>query len=142
MEEKQYKELNSQFFIILDNYVNEYKISKSHPDISSYSDILAATESRYKDLKKRIFLYKNSLERKNEELTEKIRKQTKDIETFRTRINRLKSQSNNLHTIENSALGLYEEEINLYSNVYYEIIAIIIGIILASGYTYASFRKK
>ena len=93
-------------------------------------------------MKKRIFLYKNSLERKNEELTEKIRKQTKDIETFRTRINRLKSQSNNLHTIENSALGLYEEEINLYSNVYYEIIAIIIGIILASGYTYASFRKK
>ena len=45
IERRKNRHLNERFFIILEDFVNEYKIAKSHPDIIEYSEKLGATES-------------------------------------------------------------------------------------------------
>ena len=71
----------------------------------------------------------------------RIRTQSKNIEDYRTSVDKLKKKSSYLKPIVNSSEGLYEEEKQLYSMIYYEIIALIMGIFMASGLTYTTFRK-
>lgn len=133
--------LNKRFFSILEDFVNEYKIAKSHPDIIEYSDKLLHTEDEYKKLEKDMFLQKNHLEKLVIQMNTRIRTQSKNIEEYRTSVDKLKKKSSYLKPIVNSSQGLYEEEKQLYSMIHYEIIALIMGVFMASGLTYATFRK-
>ena len=140
-ERRQNRHLNERFFIILEDFVDEYKIAKSHPDIIQYSDNLGDTEGAYKVLEKDIFLQRNHLEKLVLEMNARIRKQTKNIDDYRKRVELLKLQAEHLKPIENSSEGLYEEEKEMYSLIHYEIIALLMGIFMASSLTYATFRK-
>ncbi len=135
------KILNERFFIILEDFVNEYKVSKSHPDVVVYSDKLAHTENNYKELKKRIFLQKNNLEKLNIDLNDSIRKQSSDIKKYRQKVDKLKKTNKYLIPIQNSAKGLYEEEKRIYKSLYSEIVSLVVGIFISSGLTYTIFRK-
>lgn len=140
-ERRKNRHLNERFFIILEDFVNEYKIAKSHPDIIEYSEKLGATESSYKELKKDIFLQKNHLNRLVLQMNARIRKQTQDIDEYRKKVALLKLRAKHLKPIENSSEGLFEEEKEIYAAIHYETIALIMGICMASGLTYATFRK-
>ena len=135
------KMLNNQFFIILEDFVNEYKVSKSHPDLVVYSDKLDYTENKYKELKTHIFLQKNNLEKLNIDLNNSIRKQSSDIKKYRQTVDKLKTTNKYLIPIQNSSEGLYEEEKLIYKSLYYEIVALVFGIFISSGLTYTIFRK-
>jgi len=133
--------LNKRFFSILEDFVNEYKIAKSHPDIIEYSDKLIHTETEYKNLEKDMFLQKNHLEQLVIQMNVRIRNQSKNIDDYRKSVEKLKKKSLYLKPIVNSSEGLYEEEKQLYSMVHYEIVALIMGVFMASGLIYTTFRK-
>ena len=44
--------------------------------------------------------------------------------------------------MRNSADGLYSEEVEMYRKLHYQIVGFAVGIILASGLTYSTFRKS
>lgn len=140
-EKQKNKYLNEQFFIILEDYVREYKIAKSHQAINEYTERLNSTESAYQNLEKNIFLQKNHLQKLNLQMNARILTQSKDIDKYRQEVNLLKKKANYLNPIQNSAEGLFEEEKQLYTLIHYEIVALAIGIFVASGLTYATFRK-
>jgi hypothetical protein len=133
--------LNKRFFSILEDFVNEYKIAKSHPDIIEYSDKLIHTETEYKNLEKDMFLQKNHLEQLVIQMNVRIRNQSKNIDDYRKSVEKLKKKSLYLKPIVNSSEGLYEEEKQLYSMIHYEIVALIMGVFMASGLIYTTFRK-
>jgi len=140
-ERRKNRHLNERFFIILEDFVNEYKIAKSHPDAIEYITKLGNTESAYKTLQKDMFMQKNHLNRLVLEMNARIRKQTRNIEEYKKKVALLKMEAKHLKPIENSAEGLYKEEKEMYTMYYYETLALIIGICMASGLTYATFRK-
>ena len=45
-ERRKNRHLNERFFIILEDFVNQYKIAKSHPDVEEYSNTLANTQAK------------------------------------------------------------------------------------------------
>lgn len=140
-ERRKNRHLNERFFIILEDFVNEYKIAKSHPDVIEYSDKLANTQARYQQLEKDIFLQRNHLEKINLEMNARIRKQTKNINDYRKNVNVLRLRAKRLKPIENSSEGMFQEEKEIYTMIHYEMMALVIGIVLASGLTYSTFRK-
>lgn len=140
-ERRKNRHLNERFFMILEDFVHEYKIAKSHPDVIEYSNRLGNTESEYKTLQKDMFIQKNHLNQLVLEMNARIRKQTRDIDEYRKKVALLKMRAKHLKPIENSSEGLYKEEREIYTLYYYETLALIIGICMASGLTYATFRK-
>ena len=140
-ERRKNRHLNERFFIILEDFVNEYKIAKSHPKVIEYSNKLGNTEAAYKELQKDIFLQRNHLNKLVLQMNARIRKQTQDIDEYRKKVALLKMRAKHLKPIENSSEGLFKEEKEIYTAIHYEIIALIIGIGMASGLTYATFRK-
>ena len=141
IERRKNRHLNERFFIILEDFVNEYKIAKSHPNVIEYSNKLGNTEAAYKELQKDIFLQRNHLNKLVLQMNARIRKQTQDIDEYRKKVALLKMRAKHLKPIENSSEGLFKEEKEIYTAIHYEIIALIIGIGMASGLTYATFRK-
>lgn len=141
-ERRKNRHLNERFFIILADFVNEYKIAKSHPDVISYSDKLNNTMARYEKLEKDIFLQRNHLEKLNLEMDVRIRKQSKNIQDYKDSVEKLKKNAQRLKPIENSAEGMVKEEKEIYTLTHYELISLIIGIAAASGITYSTFRKS
>lgn len=141
-ERRKNRHLNERFFIILEDFVNEYKIAKSHPEVAEYSNTLANTQARYQKLEKDIFLQRNHLEKINLEMNKRIRKQNRNINEYKKKVDILKRNAKRLKPIENSSEGMFREEKEMYSMIHYEMIAFITGIVLASGLTYSTFRKS
>ena len=141
-ERRKNRHLNERFFIILEDFVNQYKIAKSHPEVEEYSNTLANTQARYQKLEKDIFLQRNHLEKINLEMNRRIRKQTRNINEYRKSVEVLKRNAKRLKPIENSSEGMFREEREMYTILHYETIALITGIVLASGLTYSTFRKS
>jgi Na+/phosphate symporter len=141
-EKRKNRHLNERFFYILENFVNEYKVAKSHPDIDIYSNKLQNTMDSYKQLEKDIFMQKNHLERLNEETYKRIVQQNKEIDEYKKEVNVLRKNIERLIPIKNSSIGLYDDEVEIYRKIHFEIVAFIIGIFLVSGLTYSTFRKS
>ena len=72
----------------------------------------------------------------------RIRKQTKNINDYKKNVNILKLRAKRLKPIENSSEGMFQEEKEIYTMIHYEMIALVMGIVLASGLTYSTFRKS
>ena len=141
-EKRKNRDKNERFFYILENFVNEYKVAKSHPDIDIYSNKLQNTMDSYKQLEKDIFMQKNHLERLNEETYKRIVQQNKEIDEYKKEVNVLRKNIERLIPIKNSSIGLYDDEVEIYRKIHFEIVAFIIGIFLVSGLTYSTFRKS
>ena len=65
-EKQTNKHLNQRFFLILENFINEFTVSKSHPEVAVYSNALEDTRGAYQKLESDIFLQRNNLETLNE----------------------------------------------------------------------------
>lgn len=141
-EKRKNRHLNERFFLILENFVYEYKVAKSHPDLDIYTDKLQNTMNSYEELEKDIFMQKNHLERLNQETYNRIKQQDKAINEYRKEVKLLKKNIERLIPIKNSSIGLYDEEVEIYQKIHYEILGFIFGIILATGMTYSIFRKS
>ena len=141
-EKQKNKHLNQRFFLILENFINEFTVAKSHPAVAVYTNALEDTRGAYQKLESDIFLQRNHLETLNENLNKRVRLQSKSINKIRERVEILKKEVERLVPIRNSADGLYSEEVEMYRKAHYQIVGFVVGIILASGLTYSTFRKS
>jgi hypothetical protein len=140
----QTKELNNKFYIILNEIVNNYPITKAQdsgitpsPEQTAYNENMAKLEV----LQNEYFMYKNEVNRANENLQAMISKTNDAITALEAQNIILGVEYANLKSSSHSAKGLFDDaKISrnelLVSNI------ILLSIMVGCGYGYYKSLKK
>jgi hypothetical protein len=121
--EKQYQQLNKDFELILNEYVQIYPTYKMNPEYSEYENLYAQAKQKLNKNKSDFFTLKTELNKiaQEDKTQEKstasdviISKYDKDIEKIKYKNGILKGRLNSLKNNNNAAVGMK----NQYKNIY------------------------
>jgi hypothetical protein len=133
------KELNTTFYLVLDELVKMYPIYKANPDYPEYQNMYAIDTGNFEKAKKDLFLLKNSIERDSEIVNINVKKMNAMIDILEKRNSNLR---NKYHISSSSVLsseGLISQKQEVYNEKLLNLFFLILGV---TGVAVMNYREK
>ena len=138
----QAKNLNDEFYLLLNNLVESYPASKLKPNVTSVSDntktnlqIYNANMARMMKLQNDYFIYKNSIVKSSEDLMKYINSVDDQINTLDNENKMMRNKLEEMANSSHSAEGMLDDTQITRNQLFYGNI-ILFSIMAAGGYTY------
>lgn len=132
-------ELNINFFMVLDELIKMYPIYKLNPDYPEYQSIYAVDMGNFETVKKEIFLLKNSIEKDNERLNDKVRKINNEIDVLDKKNKALREKYSFSSNAILSSDGLISQKEEMYNNKKLNLIFLALGVV---GLAVMNYKEK
>lgn len=132
-------ELNINFFMVLDELIKMYPIYKLNPDYPEYQSIYAVDMGNFETVKKEIFLLKNSIEKDNEKLNDKVRKINNEIDVLDKKNKALREKYSFSSNAILSSDGLISQKQDMYNNKKLNLIFLALGVV---GLAVMNYKEK
>ena len=108
-------ELNSQYLLVAEEIENSFPLSKTYPDIKSYTDNYNTYLSDEEHIKSELSILKNELQNDIENTKNDEQEQITHINNLENKNNELKNKINQLKNKNEGAIGFYYDFKNKYN---------------------------
>lgn len=133
------KELNTNFFMVLDELVKMYPIYKANPDYPEYQNMYAVDNANFENAKKNLFLLQNSIEKDSETVNITVKKMNAIIDILENENSRLRKTYNISSSSVLSSEGLINQKQEVYNEKLLNLIFLIIGV---AGIGVMTYKQK
>jgi hypothetical protein len=125
---------NQRFFLILENFVDVYVNTKTDPNNPIYTNDMAHIKGVISEIEHDIFLTKNTIERAIEKNDSIMNKDNDKINKLQQKNKQLSEVYGGLLATSRSAVGLFDDETQLYTQTMTNIIIYILTILFGGYY--------
>jgi len=133
------KELNTNFFIVLDELVKMYPIYKANPDYPEYQNIYAVDSGNFENAKKNLFLLQNSIQKDSQTINLTVKKMNTIIDILEKENSKLRKTYNISSSSVLSSEGLINQKQEVYNQKLLDLIFLIIGV---AGIAVMTYKEK
>ena len=130
--------LETQFFLLKENYINSYVLYKNNPSINEYRNQFNSVEGKLDKLDGNVFMMENNLNNDINKLKNELNELVTNINLKKDNINKKQKVLNNLMNNDSAAIKLYEDKIMLYNKNFLNLVIYILGSI---GMVYLGYKK-
>lgn len=109
------KELNQNYYLILNEYIQQYPKSKTYSKIPSYAKSLDDDKINFEKIQTDFFILKNELEKEIENAAKDIKNVDKMIIKLNKDNKKLNNSLSNLEQSSETAIGMFNDAQKLYN---------------------------
>jgi len=130
------KELNQNYYLVMNEYSQQYPKSKAHPEIKCFSKALEEDMDNLKSLQYDFFLFKNDLEKDIKTTSNEIYKADKMIAKLDKENIKLKGSLTRLSNASLGAEGMFNDSQATYNQSLLGNLYLTVGLFSVAAYLY------
>tara|TARA_B110000967_G_scaffold196843_1_gene227907 strand:+ start:1189 stop:1632 length:444 start_codon:yes stop_codon:yes gene_type:complete len=126
--------INQRFFLILENFVDVYVNTKIDPNNPIYTKDMSHIKDVVRDIEHDIFLTKNRIEKSIENNDSNMNKDNEEIHKLQQKNKQLSEIYGGLLATSRSAVGLFDDETQLYTQTVINVVIYIVTVVYGGYY--------
>lgn len=130
------KELNQNYYLIINEYIRQYPRAKTYPDIKGYKKALDEDMNNLKSIQSDFFMFKNDLEKDIKMTSRGIYKADKMITKLDIENAKLRASLSGLSQASAGATGMFNDAQAIYNQSLLGNIYLTMGMLIISTYIY------
>lgn len=130
------KELDNNYYLIMNEYTQQYPRAKTYPDIKNYKKALDEDMNNLKSLQNDFFMFKNDLEKDIKTTSMGIYKADKMITQLEKDNTKLKASLSHLTQVSAAATGMFNDAQATYNQSLLGNVYLTIGMLSVATYLY------
>ena len=130
------KELNQNYYLVLNEYTQQYPRAKTHPELKCYTKALEEDMNNLKSIQNDFFMFKNDLEQDIKTAPVNIYKADKMIAKLDKENKILKKSLYKLNNVSNGAEGMFNDSQATYNQTLLGNAYLTIGLLSIATYLY------
>jgi hypothetical protein len=126
------KEINTHFLLNLENYARAYYNTLDTPKNEIYRNELARKTQILQTIDSKAFIVKNKMNTLLDKMSQEMESMNNKLSKLKGENKILREKSKDLHNIELTADGLYDEELDWYREQVKIVIVMLIGVVVGT----------
>lgn len=136
------KSFENKLNVLKNEYINSYALYLNNKNINSYLENYDKVDSKITKSFNDLFIIENNLLNETDDKKNKLKDIEKDIVEIKKQIGEKEQRLSTLLSKDNSAVQLYEDKIDIYNNIFFNLIIYFLGSIGMIFFGYKKYKQN